>query len=447
MRKLLLACLVLPSLLTAAELAKCVHFLDRASFGADPVQLDRCLQAKTYESYVHDTIYAPAAPLPKTPPGAGKLYTPPNKQEKALAEKRKRFNQNLRRNQLALQRWWMQRMVQTDMPFQERMVLFWHTHFTSELRKVRQPAVMFGQYKLFSENARGNFAILLHEIVKDPAMLIYLDNNANRKAHPNENLARELLELYTLGEGHYGEADIKALARALTGYGVGKNKQFHFRRGPHDNGMKTLLGKTGNFDAHSAVDVILDDPETARFIVTKLWHAFVGERVDDTEVERLSALFRKRGYELKPLLYALFTSPAFTAPETRGKMIKSPIELMVGLLRTFRYQDFDTGLLVRYAKTLRQEPFNPPNVRGWRGGEFWIDSTTLLQRKAFVNRMTQNDMIRHLKTGIFELAPAETGREQFAADILLPVATYTTPGSDFNQTLRTILRDPAYQLK
>ena len=283
--------------------------------------------------------------------------------------------------------------------------------------------------------------------MEDPAMLIYLDNRGNRKGHPNENLARELLELFTMGEGNYQESDIKALARALTGYSLDKDLNFRFKKRIHDTSKKEIFKKKGNFNAHDVLNIILEQPATSKFIVRKLWLEFIGSSPDAVEVKKLAALFVAHNYELKPLLEAMFISKAFMDPLHYGTMIKSPTELTVGTLRSFEYTDFDAKTGVQFCRRLGQDLFDPPNVKGWSGGEEWINTNTLLIRKSFLNRVTRGDTMQHLKFDLFAPATDTQSKEERAAETLLPIKVFITPASAFGQTLRTILQNPLYQLK
>jgi len=360
---------------------------------------------------------------------------------------RKAFRKKKHESHIALKKYWMEQMLKTDDPFLEKMVLFWHNHFTSSLKKVGQASLLCQQNQLFRAYAFGNFADLLHAIVEDPAMLIYLDNRGNRKGHPNENLARELLELFTLGEGNYSEDDIKALARALTGYSIDKNFHFLFRKRIHDHGQKVFLGKAGDFSAHDIIDIILEQKTTSLFIVKKLWHAFIDDAPNTEEVERLAEIFRENHYELKPLMQALLTSAYFTDPGRRGTMTKSPVELIVGTLRSFDYVNFDSRAAIQFSRRLGQDLFDPPNVKGWSGGKNWISTNTLLIRKGLLNRLTRGDAMKDLKYDLFIPLKEGESREERTAEILLPVKVFLTPAPKFNQTLRTVLQHPLYQLK
>jgi uncharacterized protein (DUF1800 family) len=240
---------------------------------------------------------------------------------------------------------------------------------------------------LLRNEALGNFGRLLHAVARDAAMLIYLDNASSRKQAPNENFAREVMELFTLGEGHYGEADVKEAARALTGWSLERRTgEFTYRRIWHDYGEKTVLGRSGRFDGDEVLDVLLARPETARFIATKLWREFVSADPDSVEVERWARVFRESRYEVKPLLRVIFLSKSFWAEENRAALVKSPVDLVVGTLHSAGMNPFDLRPAVFACASLGQNLFAPPNVKGWPGGDAWIDSATLLGRKQWLER-------------------------------------------------------------
>ncbi len=448
MKREILFFLLLFSFATATEFEQCAHLLNRTSFGITESSIVSCLEDKNYEATVKRLLDMPQAqePIP-LPDFASGLILPPKKFKKLNAEERKAFNKKRRQQQIALKQWWIKKMLTTSTPFRERMVLFWHNHFTSSIRKVQQPALMYRQIQLFRSYAVGNFAQLLHRIIEDPAMLIYLDNRANRKKHPNENLARELLELFTMGEGHYNEKDIKEVARSLTGYSLDKKRNFRFRKKQHDKGEKIIFGQKGNFDAHQMVDLVLEQNATAIFVVRKFWKAFVSDDPHEQEIDRIASIFRKNRYELKPMLYALFTSSSFTDPSNRGTMVKSPAELTIGTLRTFNRTDFNPKIVMQYCRRLGQDILSPPNVKGWPGGREWINANTLLIRKEFLSRLTRGKEMEKLDDALFRNPLIADSPEEGAAKTLLSIRVFLTPAHRFDATLQTILQHPLYQLK
>ncbi len=363
------------------------HLLMRSGFSATPEQVRTF--AKLDRDAAVDRILDATRTAAITPAPTWVNEAVSYRELRSLSDDDKR--EMLRRElvkSMELRAWWLQEMVHSPSPLTERMTLFWHNHFVSSQQKVKFPALMYRQNALLRRYALGRFGDLLHAVSKDPAMIIYLDNASNRRAQPNENFAREVMELFTLGEGHYSERDIKEAARAFTGWSMEPTTgEFMFRRFQHDYGTKTVLGRSGDFDGDRVLDILLAQPQTAQFITTKLWREFVSPQPDPAEVKRLAAKFRDSGYDIKVALRALFTSQAFYAPANRGCLMKSPVDLTVGTLQLF---DVQTGDLVPFALLttgLGQNLFAPPNVRGWPGGEAWINASTLLMRKQFLERL------------------------------------------------------------
>ncbi|MCW8849344.1 MAG: DUF1800 domain-containing protein, partial [Melioribacteraceae bacterium] len=268
----------------------------------------------------------------------------------------------------------------------EKMVLFWHNHFVSELSVVNLPQRMYRQNKLFREFAFGNFKELTKEITIDPAMLIYLDNTKNRKENPNENYARELMELFTLGIGNYSETDIAEAAKALTGWQVeGLDSYFDSER--FDNSQKTFMNETGNFGYTDIIEIIFKNPVVAKHLCRKLYKEFVYFEVDGTIIDQLATILRDNNYELKPVLSTLLKSEFFYSPEIVGAKIKSPVELIIPLIRQFRITKPDYENLRNIANDIGQTLYSPPNVAGWVGDKAWINTNTLPARNIFSDRI------------------------------------------------------------
>lgn len=287
-----------------------------------------------------------------------------------------------------LRAWWLREMLVTPSPVTERMTLFWHNHFTSGQDKVQDPQLMAAQNALLRRNALGNFNALLHAVAKDPAMLLYLDGASNRKGKPNENFAREVMELFTLGEGQYTQRDVAEAARAYTGWGVDPDTwHYVWRPGQHDDGEKTVLGQSGTFDGDEVLDILLGEPQTAHFIATKLWREFVSDTPDEDELQAVAQQFRASGYDIKAGMRALLVTPAFWDERNRGVLVSSPVEFVVGTVRRFDVAYGDTMLFARTASSLGETLFYPPNVKGWPGGATWVNSSTLLARKQFVEQL------------------------------------------------------------
>lgn len=385
------------------------HLLSRISFCVTPAEV-RALEAVEYMTAV-DRLLADARGEAKTP-APDWVAIPPaeirRRQKAAEAQrmqgedgKNRKVPKAIREQSRQLRNWWVQEMIATDQPLLERMTLFWHGHFTSSLKTVRFPAALFRQNALFRHQALGNYATLLRAVARDPAMLIYLDGARSVAQQANENFARELLELFTLGEGHYSEADIKGAARAFTGWAVDRDSgQFVDHRGQHDDGEKTFLGKSGRFGGEEILTILLAHPRTAETVVEKLWKEFVSLTPDPVEVKRLAATFRQGGYEIKPLMRELFLSAAFRDPVNRGALIKSPIDLIVGTVRVLDLPMSEKTELVGMLQGLGQVPFDPPNVKGWAGGESWMSTYTLLLRQQFLRRMIEESTVEPMESGM-----------------------------------------------
>ncbi|MBB4514923.1 DUF1800 domain-containing protein [Paraburkholderia fungorum] len=287
-----------------------------------------------------------------------------------------------------LRAWWVREMLSTPSPLTERMTLFWHNHFTSGQDKVAYPQEMAQQNMLLRRDALGNFGELLHDVAKDPAMLQYLDGASNRKGKPNENFAREVMELFTLGEGHYTQRDVSEAARAYTGWGLDPDTHAYvWRANQHDDGNKTVLGQSGPFDGDQVLDILLARPETATFVTTRLWREFVSDTPDPARIAPIAAQFRASHYDIKVALRGLFMSDAFWDDNDRGVLVKSPTEFVVGTLRAFDIGYDNTAPFAAEIRTLGENLFYPPNVKGWPGGTIWINSSTLLARKQFVEQL------------------------------------------------------------
>ncbi len=280
-----------------------------------------------------------------------------------------------------LKAWWLYRMLYSANPLVEKMSLFWHNHFATSYAKVRSVEHMAAQNDLIRRHALGRFSDLLHGMARDVAMLIWLDGNANRKRHPNENFAREVMELFSLGVGNYTEDDIKQAARAFTGWHL-RNGKFWFNRLQHDPGPKTVFGKTGRFGGDDIIDLCLAHPACPRFLASKLLRFFVMPEPSAEAVDALAARIRAHEFAMAPVLRELFSSRLFYSPEARHAIIKSPIDLVLGTIRTLEGR---ANLLAcsQLLAELGQDIFEPPTVKGWDGGRAWINSATMLLRTNF----------------------------------------------------------------
>ena len=384
--------------------AEARHLLLRAGFGGTPAQIralaDMGLNAAVdalvdFQSHGQtdlggadidpDVIQRNSLAQIKARQAARQSPTP----EKAAAALRAEQLERLREDRRQLQQmveWWLTQMISSPRPMEENLTLLWHGHFASNYRSIRDAYLLLRQQELFRTHANGSFRDLAHGIVRDPAMILFLNNNANRARKPNENLARELMELFTLGEGNYAEADIKEGARALTGYGVNDN-DFEFYRRIHDAGEKTILGQTGSFDGDGFVDILLARDDCPKFIAWKLYRHFVADVDDqrspqsDAVIAELAADLRTHDFELKPVLKTLLKSTHYYDPAVRGCMIKSPAQLVVGTIRALHTPTRNLRTLANTMNLMGQSLFSPPTVAGWDVGRAWINTSTMFTRQ------------------------------------------------------------------
>jgi uncharacterized protein (DUF1800 family) len=359
------------------ELAHAAHLLNRAGFGGTPETI-RELHAKGLAPAVDALIagFGPQMPPPdwtreplsESAAGAGKM----SRQELARED---------RRRILELRSWWLERMRQGRRPLLEKMTLFWHGHFATSYAKVRSASLMWRQNETFRRLALGHFDELLRAMTRDPAMIRWLDLGRSRKGEPNENFAREVMELFTLGQGHYSEQDIKEAARAFTGHRIlPATQEFFFARRAHDYGVKTVLGQTGRFDADAVVAILVAQEQCSRFLAQRLAEYFVADEPAPAFVDSLAQVLRTTRYDLTATLRTLFTAREFYAPQVMRSQIKAPIDWLVNACVIFHAPLPRQPVLDQILSRLGQVPFAPPNVRGWEGGKSWISSSTLILR-------------------------------------------------------------------
>jgi uncharacterized protein (DUF1800 family) len=382
------------------------HLLWRAGFGGTPEQINTLASWGPERAVEHIIEFdAVEYDTPET-----ELFDPdimrPLSQEEQRELRLARANQNEdvvarfrvleqqaeredRRQIRDVQRWWLTRMIESPRPLEEKLTLFWHGHFATSYRTIENSYHMFLQNQLFRQHAAGNFGDLLFRIIRDPAMIAYLDNNDSRKGSPNENLARELMELFSLGVGNYTERDIKEGARALTGYTY-NDDEFVFQEGNHDTGSKSILGKRGALDGDGFVTAILETRACSRFICTKLYRFFVADvpldynaipREHRTVIDQLASNLLSQRYALRPMLSRLFLSEHFYSPSIMNQQIKSPVELIVGAVRSLHTPVRDLTILVEALDLMGQNILFPPSVKGWDGGRSWINTSTFFVRQ------------------------------------------------------------------
>ena len=450
------------------------HLLNRAGLGAGIAEVES--YARLTRAQATERLLAVRGGVVSGPDWVDETYFSPGRLRTLDAEARTRIQIERAERSIELREWWLRQMLVTPDPLRERMTLFWHNHFVSGMQKVLSPQLMYRQNVLLREHALGNFRELLHTVARDPAMVRYLDSAFNRKGQPNENFARELMELFTLGEGNYSEQDVKEVARAFTGWSINPNTgEFVFRPAQHDDGPKTVLGRQGNFGGDEVLDILLDRPETAALIAGKLWREFVSPKPAPAEVARIASALRDSGYDIRAALRVLFTSDAFYAPAHRGVLVKSPVDLVVGTLRQFEFEVPDGLPFVFAMGQFGQVLFAPPNVKGWPGGELWTNATTLLRRKQLLDTLFQDRLaVGPMRADMMmtaaatpaaarrERARVAMGRVRFDGDAwltrvngmplertVLAVAPVHAGGSVSSgmDHLRELVLDPAYQLK
>jgi hypothetical protein len=315
-----------------------------------------------------------------------------------------------RNSPLHLRGWWVERMLSGGQPLREKLALFWHNHFATSISKVQSALLMFKQNELIRKHALGKFGPFLQEMSKDPAMLVWLDSNSNVKGKPNENYARELMELFSLGVGNYTEQDIREAARAFTGWHTAEI-QFAFKASEHDDGEKKVFGKSGKWDGGDVVKLCLDQPAAARFLVRKLYRYFVSETGNPPQalLEPLADSFRKSDYDITALVRTMLGSRHFFSQHAYRQRVKSPVEFVLGCVRATGQGFVTPRALAARAELLGQHLFAPPNVKGWEGGTAWLNTATLVARHNFAHALC-------LGGGALNLGDPDVGAVAVAVD-------------------------------
>lgn len=382
-------------------------------------------------------------------PNAGQLprLTPLHKMEQlhdSGARGKKLMHTVMMRENDVLKQWWVKRMLTTTSPLAERMTLLWHNHFTSSLDSVERPQLLLQQNQLLRQNGLGNFAAMLKSIAQDPAMMVYLDADKNVKGSPNENFARELLELFTLGHGHYSERDIQNAAKAFTGWSVDRRSgRFIYHDLQHDGGIVNFMGRTGHFGGEDILNIVLEESRTAEYIAEKFWNGFINQKRPNQQViHAWASAFRNSGYEIRVLLSEVLNSDAFWAEENRGALTKSPVELIIGSMRTLPHKSLSEKEVMHLSRILGQDLFDPPNVKGWKGGEDWISTQTLLIRTSLQHKMFRDANIKAMSRH-FKHVP-----EEQIVEWLLPKAPVLPPAHRPGKLwyVQNLVFDPVYQL-
>lgn len=386
--------------MTISNRLKNQHLLWRAAFGPmaeAEADLDSVSQKKLWETLVKTSEKKPEYidvandAIKGIFMGLGDAANLQNVEKKLSPENRKAIRDQSREDLKSLNLRWMDELINSEAQLREKMAFFWHGHFAC-----REINIFFQQMLLqeIRSNSLGNFGEILRSVSKSASMLSFLNNQQNRKQHPNENFAREVMELFTLGRGNYTENDIKEAARAFTGWSFNLKGEFVFRKNQHDDGSKTIFGKTGNFDGDDVLNMLLENKQTAKYLCRKLYKFFVNENeVDEAKVNMLADRFYQSNYEILPLLKDIFTSDWFYNEKNIGSRIKSPVELMVGMRRILPMDLQTEQVQLLFQKVLGQILFYPPNVAGWPGGKSWIDSSSLMFRLRIPQLLKDNEPI------------------------------------------------------
>lgn len=362
------------------------HLLERAGIGAHPQEIDSLVGQARIDAImgIVDQLDVGQPMLPP-PQAVAQSYHDNWIVGDMESEARQAFRNARDKEMGQLRQWWIREMLSTDRPAGERLMLVWHNHFVTAYSSVNEAVrAMYRQHQMLRELGHGDLRTILKAVVRDAAMLNYLDNDNNRKDSPNENLARELMELFTLGEGNYSEDDVREVARALTGFRFNQLRDFEFEfdRRQHDTGIKTILGERGRFDPDDLIDLLLEQEATANFLTSKFWSAYVSDFYQDAgQMAAIAQGFRESDYEIRVLVGLTLASEAFWAPEHRGTLIKSPVDLILGTMRSSGDLPDWWGSSDSRMATLGQNLFEAPNVAGWPGGPDWITPARLKLRQ------------------------------------------------------------------
>lgn len=401
------------------DYAKARHLLFRAGFGGPPEEIQKLVEMGPHKAVAHLVEYhrRPVANIEVE----SEIFSweRPLEYERRLhvAAQNELHEVDGKRNvdsHAVMVRWWVRRLLESPRPLEEKLVLFWHDHFASSYRTLGDTYLMYQQNQFFRRYA-DNFDALLHGIVQDPAMIRYLNNDENEDGNVNENFGRELLELFSLGEENsaahcadgYSEKDVRdANTRALTGASYERySAQFRFYHDRHDSNPKTLLGKSGNWGTHEAIDIMLEHPATAQYVTKKLWRYFASWDPEPETVERLSHVLRENGYRMRPLLTNLFLSEEFYSDRVMGNHIKSPVELLVGTAKTMNMPRVDYQNVRFLLASMGQSLFDPPSVAGWEEGRDWVNTNLLMARYTATTDLVKKanlDLVALLKDRQFQ---------------------------------------------
>jgi uncharacterized protein (DUF1800 family) len=377
------------------------HLLNRAGFGGTPDEIESLRKvglASSVRRFVDETgdaanVPAPAWAKPENIFEKRKAFRAARQGDNPEArEMLRQFRQTQNEDLLDLRHWWLERMATTPAPLVEKMTLFWHGHFATSAEKVKSAYWLWLQNDTFRRHALGNFIVLTKALSRDPAMMIYLDLPQSKPEHPNENWARELMELFTVGIGNYTEEDIRESARAFTGYRLNLvNQAFRFAPLQHDNGIKKFMGNAGPFNGDNIIDILSRQRACAQFIAQKLWRFFAEDQPSSQTVDALAALIREQNFEMRPVLREMFSSAQFYSRDAQQSQIKSPVQFIVQSAKLFGGELPAPFVAQSAMRQMGQILFAPPNVKGWDGGKTWITASTLLFRYNFANYLINGD--------------------------------------------------------
>ncbi len=369
------------------------HLMNRAGFGEGSVpvssrELSRMSPSRAVSGFVDFEDMSDQVDEPDFLPGKLDFYSYRKKlkekhpNDKDLREEKyKKYKKDHRKAVRQLKTWWLKRMHRTKRPLEEKLALFWHGHFATEAREVKNANWNYQLNKVFRSNAAGNIKVMTFEVAKSPAMLRYLDNDKNKKKHPNENWSRELMELHTLGLGHFSERDVLESARAFTGWTI-EDGEFSFNKSWHDRGTKEFLGHSGDFNGGDIIRILFEKGAVSLYFSLKILQHFAERKPDPEIVRAFAEVLRDENYHLKPMLETLFRSRYFYSDSVMGSKVKSPVQFVLGLLNDLQLEpeDVDYRFLRNVLSNLGQDLFDPPNVKGWDGNRDWINTSTLLHR-------------------------------------------------------------------
>jgi len=405
------------------------HLYRRAGFGATPAELDAAVTAG-YAATVAALVRPPSASdqgVLATPPPQLTVAPPPA--VKDTAAQRKAYQAQVSSEGRALGLWWLDRMVMATNPFPEKLTFFWHGHFATAMSKVRSAALMLRQNELLRTGGLGAFDALDLAIARDPAMMIWLDENQNIAGRPNENFARENMELFTLGYGNYSEDDVREGARCYTGWRYNHvSDAFVEVAAKHDNGVKTVLGHTGNFDGGDLIKILTHSDASYRWISTRVWCRFAKTITTDPVVNTLMTTYAPQ-LNIGALMNATFTSPLFL--QTKGELVKQPVEYVVGALRALKLRA-GNDIYLGYLQSLGQVPFEPPNVGGWPFDDGWLTTAASYTRMKFARYVASHG-------DISAVADEPVSARADAAAHLLSVDTW---GTQTRVALAQVAQDP-----